>query len=265
MAGHRVSLIVADTMDGDDGLGIRLDVVLSIVIPAYRQGERIRVDIENVRDVLKAITASYEIIVVVDGCPDDTLDHALECAEDRVRIFGYELNRGKGYAVRFGFHQASGSVIGFIDAGGDIDPKGLTTAVRILYETDADVVAGSKRHPQSKVTYPLLRRIYSNVYQKVVKILFDFELQDTQTGLKVFRSQVVKSALPYMSIDRFAFDVELLAIARRLGFRKFEESPVDVDLIFPSSIGGIGPVAQMIMDTARTAARIYRISQIHHH
>ena len=103
--------MVTDVRNRDDELGIRQDVDLSIVIPAYRQGGRIRADIENVTDVLKAITANFEVIVVVDGCPDDTLDRALECAEDRVRIFGYQVNRGKGYAVRFGFQQASGKVI----------------------------------------------------------------------------------------------------------------------------------------------------------
>ena len=241
--------------DGDTD--IQQEVDLSIVIPAYRQSGRIRADIENVTDVLKAITANFEVIVVVDGCPDDTLDRALECAERRVRIFGYEVNRGKGYAVRFGFQQASGKVIGFIDAGGDIDPTGLMSAVRILNETDADIVAGSKRHPQSKVTYPLLRRLYSAVYQQLVRTLFGFNLTDTQTGLKVFRRSAIINALPYMSIDRFAFDVELLAIIQRLGFNRFAETPVNVNLIFPSSIGGIAPIVRMLVDTLKTARRLH--------
>ena len=253
-------------MDGDDGLGIRQEVDLSIVIPAYRQGERIRADIERVTDVLKAITANFEVIVVVDGCPDDTLDRALECGDHRVRIFGYQVNRGKGYAVRFGFHQAAGKVIGFIDAGGDIDPTGLMTAVQILDEIDADVVVGSKRHPKSRVTYPMLRRVYSGVYQQLVKALFGFDLSDTQTGLKVFRRSAIMKALPYMSIDRFAFDVELLAIIQRLGFNRFAETPVNVNLIFPSSIGGISPIVRMLVDTIKTAWRLHdlRSSKNHH-
>ena len=253
-------------MDGDDGLGIRQEVDLSIVIPAYRQGERIRADIERVTDVLKAITANFEVIVVVDGCPDDTLDRALECGDHRVRIFGYQVNRGKGYAVRFGFHQAAGKVIGFIDAGGDIDPTGLITAVRILDEINADVVVGSKRHPKSRVTYPMLRRVYSGVYQQFVKALFGFDLSDTQTGLKVFRRSAITNALPYMSIDRFAFDVELLAIIQRLGFNRFAETPVNVNLIFPSSIGGISPIVRMLVDTIKTAWRLHdlRSSKNHH-
>ena len=248
---------MTDISRTDNDLGIRQDVDISIVIPAYRQGGLIRTDIERVSDVLREITANYEVIVVVDGCPDDTLDRALECADDRVRIFGYEVNRGKGYAVRFGFQQASGKIIGFIDAGGDIDPTGVMTAVRILNETDADAVVGSKRHPKSRVTYPMLRRLYSGVYQQLVKALFGFDLSDTQTGLKVFRRSAVMNALPYMSINRFAFDVELLAIIQRLGFNRFAETPVNVNLIFPSSIGGISPIVRMLVDTLKTARRLH--------
>ena len=105
----------------------------------------------------------------------------------------------------------------------------------------------------------MLRRVYSAVYQQFVKALFGFDLSDTQTGLKVFRRSAVVMALPYMSIDRFAFDVELLAIIRRMGFRKFAESPVDVNLFFPSSIGGVRPILGMIIDTISTAIRVYRV------
>lgn len=245
----------------DEDLGKLPDLDLSIIIPAYRQGARIRTDIENVTAVLRKITANYELIVVVDGCPIDTLEHAMACKGNGTRVFGYEVNRGKGYAVRFGFHQASGKILGFIDAGGDINPAGLVAAVRTLRETGSDVVVGSKRHPGSKVTYPWLRRLYSAVYQQIVRILFGFDLTDTQTGLKVFRRDAVTDTLPYMSINRFAFDVELLALMRRRGFRKFAETPVDVNLVFPSSIGGIRPVLRMLVDTVTVAARVFRATR----
>jgi len=235
------------------------NVYLSIIIPAYRQGQSIQTDITNVANAVKQITHDYELIVVVDGCPDDTLEHALKCEGGRNRIFGYDTNRGKGYAVRFGFQQASGKVIGFIDAGGDIDPIGLVTAVQLLHDSESDVVVGSKRHRNSQVMYPLLRRLYSVVYHQMVKIFFGFSLSDTQTGLKVFRGDAIKKSLPYMTIDRFAFDVELLAIIQRLGFNRFAESPVDVNLVFPSSIGGIRPIARMLMDTLITMVRIHKI------
>jgi glycosyltransferase involved in cell wall biosynthesis len=234
-------------------------VELSIVIPAYKQGQHIQRDIEQVSSILAKITPDYELIVVIDGCPDDTLAHAREVASDRVRIFGYDVNRGKGYAVRFGFQQASGRVIGFIDAGGDIDPSGLQTAIQILTETDSDLVVGSKRHPDSRVVYPRLRRLYSLLYQILIKILFGFNLTDTQTGLKIFRRAAIIQAIPHMSIDRYAFDVELLAIIQRVGFRKFAESPVDVKLIFPSSVGSARPIFRMLIDTVATSFRVRNI------
>jgi hypothetical protein len=109
------------------------------------------------------------------------------------------------------------------------------------------------------VVYPPIRRVYSAVFQLLVRLLFGFSVSDTQTGLKVFRRVAIIEALPHMSIDRFAFDVELLAIIRRVGFRKFAESPVDVNLIFPSSIGGFRPILRMFVDTIATAVRVRRI------
>ena len=246
-------------MERDDEPGIRDGVDLSIVIPAYRQGARIRQDIAGVQAVLASLTPSHELIVVVDGSDDDSLAHALACEADQIRIFGYEVNRGKGYAVRFGFRQASGKIIGFIDAGGDIDPVGLVAAVQTLHKTGSDVVVGSKRHQASRVVYPPIRRVYSAVFQLLVRLLFGFSVSDTPTGLKVFRRVAIIEALPHMSIDRFAFDVELLAIIRRVGFRKFAESPVDVNLVFPSSIGGVRPILGMFIDTISTAIRVHRI------
>ncbi|MFM8532889.1 MAG: hypothetical protein ACKOEC_04780, partial [Acidimicrobiia bacterium] len=124
-----------------------------------------------------------------------------------------------------------------------------------------DLVVGSKRHPHSRVAYPRLRRFYSFIYQHIVKALFGFDLKDTQTGLKVFRRAAIIRAIPPKAIDRYAFDVELLAIIRRVGFRKFAESPVDVNLVFPSSIGGIGPILRMLIDTFATAMRVYRVRE----
>jgi hypothetical protein len=86
-----------------------------------------------------------------------------------------------------------------------------------------------------------------------------FDLKDSQTGLKVFRRSAIIHALPYMSIDRFAFDVELLAIIQKLGFNRFAETPVNVNLIFPSSIGGVGPIVRMLIDTLKTASRLHAL------
>lgn len=70
----------------------------------------------DVKEIIDTISTHYEIIVIIDGSDDATLAHAESCPSTQVRVFGYALNRDKGHAVRFGFHQASGKFVGFIDA-----------------------------------------------------------------------------------------------------------------------------------------------------
>ena len=91
---------------------------------------------------------------------------------------------------------------------------------------DVDIVLGSKRHHDSEVEYPIVRRLYSWGFQQLVRLLFDLDVRDTQTGIKVLRREVLEAVLPQMVEQRFAFDLELLVVARRLGFDRFAELPV---------------------------------------
>src|SRR3989344_5152100 len=98
--------------------------LLSVVIPAYKQEKIIARDIDSLHDVLSKLPYRFEIIVVVDGYLDNTFKNAQKADRDNVRVFGYEKNQGKGYAVKYGMLKAKGDVIGFIDAGMDISPTG---------------------------------------------------------------------------------------------------------------------------------------------
>jgi hypothetical protein len=93
----------------------------------------------------------------------------------------------------------------------------------------ADMVIGSKRHPQSKVDYPLLRRFLSSVYQLLIKKLFNLDVTDTQVGLKLFRREVIESIREDLELDRYGFDLELLALAARKGYTQVLEAPVRLD------------------------------------
>jgi glycosyltransferase involved in cell wall biosynthesis len=225
--------------------------MISLVVPAYRQETRIAQDVERIHAILETLGMPFEVIVVVDGAVDGTrrAAEAAAAALAHARVLAYERNHGKGYAVRHGMRIARGEVIGFVDSGGDLDPEGLRDAVRVMAKGEADVVVGSKRHPDSVVHYPRRRRVYSAVYQLLAWLLFGFSVRDTQAGLKLFRREVVQRALPLLSVDRYAFDVELLAVARLLGYKRFVETPITVHLEFGSSVG-LGSIASMLRDTA---------------
>lgn len=229
---------------------------LSVVIPIYHGGATLAAEIDALEAVLRACQPDYEVIVVVDGDPTDALPAAAALTSDRVTVLTYEPNRGKGFAVMTGMLHASGDLIGFIDAGGDIDPEGWRRLLALQEGHHADAVVGSKRHPDSHVEYPPLRRLYSLGFQALTYALFRLGLRDSQTGIKLFTADLVHRVAPMLTVKRFAFDVELLAVARHLGYRRIVEAPVSIRHNFRSTINGRA-VLQMFWDTAAIAYRLY--------
>lgn len=209
--------------------------LFSLIIPVYKQGKTVKRDIESIIDVLKPLAIPYEIIPVIDGDSDNSLKEAKKVKDSRVKPVGYKTNHGKGYAVRYGFAHATGDVIGFMDAGGDLKANALLPMLAQFDFQNADIVLGSKRHPDSKIDYPRYRRVLSWVYQKFVKILFGLEVRDTQVGMKLYRRKLLEDVLPRLLVKKFAFDIEILAVSYRLGYRKIFEAPVQIDLFSAKS------------------------------
>lgn len=208
--------------------------LISVIVPAYKQEKTIAGDLLKIKEVLDKLRYPSELIIVVDGKVDKTFQEALKFAakNDNVKVIGYEHNRGKGYAIRFGIAESKGDVIGFIDAGMDLNPQGLSLILEHFEWYNADIIVGSKRHPVSKVYYPWQRKILSFSYQMLVWLLFGLKVKDTQVGMKFFKREVLEKVLPRILVKRFAFDVEMLAVANALGYKKIYEAPVDIKLRF---------------------------------
>ncbi len=208
--------------------------LLSVIIPAYRQEKTIVKDLSRIAQVLSKLRYKTEIICVVDGMVDNTYFLAKQFARNRVdiKVLGYRTNKGKGHAIRFGMAESIGDIVAFIDAGMDVNPNGISMLLEHFEWYQADIIIGSKRHPVSKVSYPLLRRIMSMGYQFLVWVLFGLKVKDTQVGLKLFNRKVLKKILPRLLVKTYAFDIEMLAVAYSLGFRKIYEAPVEVTLDF---------------------------------
>lgn len=208
--------------------------LVSVIVPAFRQEKTIYKDLQRIRTVLSKLRYKSELICVVDGQLDNTFMKAKKITKKyrNVKVVGYEVNRGKGYAVRFGMAKSRGNVIAFIDAGMDLDPNGLSMMLEHFEWYKADVMVGSKRHPVSKVEYPWQRRILSIGYQLMVRLMFDLKIRDTQVGLKVFRREVLEKVLPRLLVKAYAFDIEILSVANYLGFKRIYEAPVEVRLDF---------------------------------
>lgn len=239
--------------------------LLSVIVPAYKKERTIRKDLKIIDDTLKEGLSngfSYEIICVVDGKIDNTEREAKRVKSSHLRVVGYEVNKGKGYAVRYGMEQALGNYISFLDAGMDISPKGMMMLMAHMDWYDADIIVGSKRHPVSHVNYPFLRRILSIGYHLGVKILFGLPLTDTQSGIKIFKRKVVEAILPRLLVKRYAMDIEMLAVAKYLGFDRVYEAPIEVKFDKGTSTIKWSTIFKMFWDTL---AVFYRLRILHYY
>ena len=166
--------------------------MLSIVVPAYNEGEHIYDNLMTIDEALKAFTSDYEIIAVNDGSRDNTGAEIRRAAADNSNIkdFGYDDNRGKGGAVTWGAVNSKGDVVGFIDADLDLSPAFLGTYYASMIAEGADIVIGSKMHKDSKLEYPFARKVFSFCYYVMLKVLFGLKCHDTQTGIKLYKGSL---------------------------------------------------------------------------
>lgn len=238
---------------------------ISLIVPAYKQEKIIADNIVSLTKIFSALPYKYEIIVVVDGFLDRTFNNAKKVKVQNVKILGYEKNRGKGYAVKYGMLKAKGDVIGFMDAGMDINATGISILLDIMLWNNADIVVGSKLHPESKVDYPFVRRIMSWGYRTLTRFLFGFSVRDTQVGLKFFKRKVVKEIFPKLLVKNFAFDIEILAVANALGYSKIHEGPVELNFSGNSSITSKNFWRIIFLMLWDTITVFYRLKIIHYY
>lgn len=234
--------------------------LFTLILPVYRQEKTIAKDLRQVRGVLRKLPIPFEIIVVIDGTVDRSFQVASSVKLPHVKVVGYKVNKGKGYAVRFGMAQSRGDIVGFLDAGCDLNPDGLLLMYNYMLWNDADVVIGSKRHPFSKVTYPFIRRVFSFVYQMIIRILFHVNVRDTQVGMKLYKRKVLEDVLPRLLVKKFAFDIEILSVAHHLGYTRILEAPIELNFEGVSSSITSGNYWRVIFYTlVDTVAVFYRL------
>ncbi len=242
---------------------------LSLIIPVYRQENTIVKNIRQIQSVLDSIRYDYEIIVVIDGLVDNSFKKLKTAGYAKVKTLAYKKNQGKSYAIRIGMQKAKGDYVMFLDSGMEINPNGISMLLEHMEWYDADIVVGSKRHLASQVEYPLIRRILSDGYYFIVKLLFGIRIHDTQAGIKVFRKQVLEKVLPRLVEKKFAGDLEMLVVADALGFHRIYEAPIKLNyhLGTITSAATLQAIFNILLDTMAIWYRknILRYYQRPHH
>lgn len=202
---------------------------ISIIIPAYNEEKRIGTSLNRLFSYLDCSSIDAEVIVVDDGSTDGTAAAvaAMKKRFPRLLLERNGVNRGKGYSVKQGVRQSQGRFILFTDADLSTPPEEIGRFL-VLLEQGWDVVVGSRdldprllERPQ-----PWFRRWAGQAFHWLVWALIGLPVRDTQCGFKGFHRSAALSLFGLQQIERFGFDVEILWLAHRLGFRCLEEAVI---------------------------------------
>ncbi len=206
------------------------EIFLSVIIPAFNEETRISYSLEEVIDFLRSQPYQSEIIVVVDGSTDRTLERVqpyVSTVDPTVRIIKNDYNRGKGYSVRNGILNSVGRFVLFTDADLSAPTKEIPKLMGPLLESEYDVVFGSRGLAESiiAVHQPFLRELSGRLFNWFVRIISGLQFKDTQCGFKAFRREAAMEIFESQTITGFGFDVEILYAAQKYRWR-LKEVPI---------------------------------------
>lgn len=202
---------------------------LSIIIPACNESARLKHTVETYLEFLeRSAERDFEIIVVCNGCEDNTAEIALSLSErtNLVKVLNIPEKIGKGGAVKAGLARATGLVCLFADADGSTSPNECQKLV-LAVRDNCDVAIGSRHMSGSRVVVrqPLARRLAGRGFNILVRVLFGFPFRDTQCGAKALAKETLPIVLSSVKTNGFSFDVDLLWRLKQNGFR-IREIPV---------------------------------------
>lgn len=219
------------------------DKKLTIVMPAYNEGEVIYNNLKTVSNEFSRFLCNYEIICVNDGSSDNTEEEITKATieDSHIKLVTYSPNQGKGHAIKEGIMKSDGYYTGFLDSDLDLSPAHIEDFLKTMVEKDCDIVIGSKLHKESNINYPFVRKVMSYGYYMILVVLFHLDIKDTQTGVKLFKTDVIQPIIKDMQTSGFAFDIEILCMAHLFGY-KIVERPVTLVFTRGGGEGGLSRI-----------------------
>ena len=233
--------------------------MISIIIAAYNEESRIEETLLKIHKYLDGQNYDYEIIVVDDGSTDNTRQIA-ENYKPEVRnlnIISYPVNKGKGYALRQGVFDSTGDTVLLTDADLSTPIEELAVLLPLIAEHEYDLVIGSRALRNSKILKKQAwwREGMGKIFNRIVRLMVIDDFKDTQCGFKLFSGEAACSLFKHASVNRFAYDVEILALAKKRGYR-ISEKPVIWINSPESKVNPIFDSLQMLFDLVRIRLRI---------
>jgi dolichyl-phosphate beta-glucosyltransferase len=228
--------------------------VISIIIAAYNEEKRIQPSLFKIKEFVIEHGMDYEIIVVDDGSTDRTSNVVMNLTKDvpNLEVIGYKNNRGKGYALRQGVLASKGKIVLLTDADLSTPVDELTVLLPLVSDNKCDIAIGSRALALSKIIrkQPLWRQSMGKLFNKVVKFLIMDDFSDTQCGFKLFSGDIARGLFKEARINRFAYDVEILALAKKKGYNIIE-IPIRWINSPESKVNPISDSLNMIVDLLR--------------
>lgn len=189
-------------------------------MPVYRLPDSVEGNVARVVAAL-ADVEGLEVVVVDDGSGDGTLEAAVRAASTHPNVVavGLPTNSGKGHAIRAGVEASTGEVVVLLDGDLDLPPEQLPAILERFEREGVDALVGAKHQSMKRGGYPAWRRFLSRAFSWITRIAFRLPVAETQTGLKVFRREPLDRLLPHLKVTRYAYDIELLVMTHRGGYR----------------------------------------------
>lgn len=234
---------------------------ISLILPAYNESDVITESITRLIDEINKFSVNYEIIIVNDGSSDDTKNKIINLKRNypKIKLISYTNNKGKGYAIKRGLLSANGDIDIIMDADLDIHPRqicGYVTKFLAAQKKDKNIagVIGSKLDKRSNISFPLKRRIMSMGYYLILKAMFKLDTKDTNTGLKVYDGNIIKSIAPKLFTRGYAYDIELLNYIYSQGYRVLS---LPIDCAYSRSEGSDRINIKHAKNTFKETIKIY--------
>ena len=233
--------------------------MISVVIPAYNEEIRIRESLIEARSFFNKSDLDYEMIVVDDGSSDRTVEIVRNVSSDipNLKLVRYKENRGKGYALRTGVLVTKGDPVLVMDADLSTPMEELWKLMPYLTEGQADLAIGSRALALSDIIrkQPWWRQGMGKIFNSIVRVLVIDGFSDTQCGFKLFTGSVARELFGQAMVDRFAYDVEILALAAHKGYR-IAEVPIRWINSPESKVNPVKDSLRMLADILRIRIRV---------
>jgi dolichyl-phosphate beta-glucosyltransferase len=227
---------------------------LSLVIPAYNEARRLPNTLRELHDYCRRWARLFEVIIVVESSTDETLALAQAGTKTfpQLKVIGNRIHRGKGFAVRTGMLASAGELVFFTDADLSTPLYEIDRALAVFEaERDLQIIVGNRQHPNSQIIrhQSWMREGMGKTFNALVRWLAGIEIRDTQCGFKGFRQAASRAIFERQRTDGFSFDVEVLLLAKALGFG-VKEMPVHWSNSPDSKVRVVSDSLKMLRDVA---------------